>query len=258
MAERNVHRNILAVAAVLAAATVTQGQLTSQQAERIEAAIPREARVAPKKPRRVLIWNTPFMDKCPHKGYCVPQAEHAMKLLGAGYWGHPWNEEVGIKLDEPDHPLLAAFGGKDFRLAEEIFQFREPYSRRKLRVLLSLDTKTTNMAVPWIHRTDNDFGLAWVKQHGKGRVFYCAIGHRTEIWWNPKILQFYLDGIQFAAGDLSVDTTPSAKLGVEPGFTSLFNGRVPTCSFSLRTYGSAATKMQRSKIKNQNAAFQAF
>jgi hypothetical protein len=81
------------------------------------------------------------------------------------------------------------------------------------------------MTVPWIHRKDNDFALAWVKQHGKGRVFYCAFGHRTEIWWNPKILQFYLCGIQFATGDFSVDVTPSAKLNVEPGFTSLFNGR---------------------------------
>ena len=58
------------------------------------------------------------------------------ELLGMAYWGHPWNEEVGIKLEEPDHPLLAAFGGKDLRLAEEIFQLREPYSREKLRVLL--------------------------------------------------------------------------------------------------------------------------
>jgi type 1 glutamine amidotransferase len=322
MAIRSAFTNILAMAAILALAAVTHGQLTDQQAKRIRGAIPKMARVAPKKPRRVLIWNTPFMDKCPHKGYCVPQAEYAMKLLGertgafepvvsddvamylpenlknfdviimnnsngqwirpaekdmerlkahgsdrdavekllrrsllewvsqgggivayhhavggnthwpefhemlgAAYWGHPWNEQVGIKLDEPNHPLLAAFEGRNFRLAEEIFQFRDPYSREKLRVLLSLDTKTTNMAVPWIHRNDNDFGLAWVRQHGKGRVFYCAIGHRTEIWWNPKILQFYLDGIQFAAGDLSVDTTPSAKLNVEPGFISLFNGR---------------------------------
>lgn len=37
--------------------------------------------------------------------------------------------------------------------------------------------------------------------YGKGRVFYCAFGHRTEIWWNPTILRFYLDGIQFAVGD---------------------------------------------------------
>jgi type 1 glutamine amidotransferase len=301
---------------------VSLGQLTAQQAERIRAAIPEKAPVAAKKHRRVLIWNTPFMEKSPHKGYCIPQAEHAMKLLGeetgafepvisddvamylpenlkqfdavvinnsngpwirptekdmerlkaygsdrdtveqllrrsllewvrrgggivayhhavggnthwpefqellgAAYWGHPWHEEVGVKLDEPGHPLLAAFEGKDFRLTEEIFQFRDPYSREKLRVLLSLDTKTTNMTVPWIHRKDNDFALAWVKQHGKGRVFYCAFGHRTEIWWNPKILQFYLCGIQFATGDFSVDVTPSAKLNVEPGFTSLFNGR---------------------------------
>jgi type 1 glutamine amidotransferase len=129
------------------------------------------------------------------------------QLIGAGYWGHPWNEEVGVKLDEPDHPLLASFGGKDFRLTEEIFQFREPYSRKNLRVLLSLDTKTTNMTVPWIHRKDNDFALAWIRSYGKGRVFYSAFGHRTDIWWNKKILQFYLDGIQFAVGDLPADTT---------------------------------------------------
>jgi len=89
-------------------------------------------------------------------------------------------EKVGIKVDEPGHPLVAAFDGKRFRLHEEIFQFREPYSRESVRVLLSLDTASTNMGVKWIHRRDNDFALAWVKPHGKGRVFYTAIGHRTE------------------------------------------------------------------------------
>ena len=39
------------------------------------------------------------------------------ELIGAGYWGHPWNEKVGIKLDDPDHPLMATFQGKGFRLA---------------------------------------------------------------------------------------------------------------------------------------------
>ncbi len=294
---------------VVAVAAVCGAQLNEQQARRIEAAIPPKARVVPKEPRRVLIWNTPFMEQSPHKGYSIPQAEYAMRLLGertgafepvvsddvamylpenlarfdaivlnnssgpwirptpadmekfegrgadandiemllrkslldyvangggvvayhhaiggnnhwpqfqellgAGYWGHPWNEEVGIKLEEPNHPLLAAFGGRDFRLADEIFQYREPYSREKVRVLLSLDTARTNMTVPWIHRTDGDFALAWIKNQGKGRVFYGAIGHRTEIWWNPLVLSFYLDGIQFATGDLPADATPSARL----------------------------------------------
>lgn len=132
-------------------------------------------------------------------------------LLGAAFDGHPWNEEVGIRVDEPDHPLVAAFGGKSFRLAEEIFQYKAPYAREKVRVLLSLDTATTNMGVKWINRKDNDFALAWVKPHGRGRVFYTAIGHRTEHFWDPRILQFYLDGLQFATGDLGAPVNPVAK-----------------------------------------------
>ena len=296
---------IVCVALLLGVSSFSVGQVTKQQAERIKVSVPYKARVKPKKSRRVLVWNTPFMDKSPHKGYSIPQAEFAMKLLGektgafqpvvsdnvamylpenlkhfdaiimnnsngswirptekdmeklqsygsdqdtveqllrgsllewihngggivayhhaisgnthwsefqellgASYWGHPWNEEVGVELDEPDHSLVAAFEGKDFRLAEEIFQFRDPYSRDKLRVLLSIDTTTTNMGVQWIHRYDNDFALAWVRRYGNGRIFYCAFGHRTEIWWNPKILKFYLDAIQFATGDLEVPTAP--------------------------------------------------
>ncbi|HEX41924.1 MAG TPA: ThuA domain-containing protein, partial [Phycisphaerales bacterium] len=133
------------------------------------------------------------------------------EIIGASYWGHPWNEEVGIKLDEPNHPLLRAFGGENFRLTEEIFQFNDPYSRDKVRVLLSLDVPNTNMSVQWVYRKDNDFALAWVKPYGKGRVFYSAIGHRTEIWWNKPILRFYLDGIQFAMGDLDAPMDPLTK-----------------------------------------------
>jgi type 1 glutamine amidotransferase len=130
------------------------------------------------------------------------------EMLGATFWGHPWNEEVGVKVEEPNHPLVGAFGGKDFRLADEIFQYNEPYSREKLRVLLSLDTAKTNMGVKWINRKDKDFALAWVKSYGKGRVFYTSFGHRTELYWNQDLLRFYLDAIQFATGDLEAPTAP--------------------------------------------------
>ena len=149
------------------------------------------------------------------------------ELLGARMNGHPWNEEVGIKLDEPDHPLLAPFEGKDFRLHEETFQFRDPYSRDKVRVLMSLDTAKTNMTVPWIHRTDGDFALTWVKSEGKGRVFYTAIGHRTEHYWNPTLLKFYLGGVQFSTGDLEASTEIRTATNKTPeeGFVSLFDGK---------------------------------
>jgi len=102
-------------------------------------------------------------------------------------------------------------------------------------VLLSLDTKNTNMGVPWIHRTDGDFPQAWVKSYGQGRVFCTGFAHRTEHWWNPTLLQFLLDGIQFAAGDLEAPMSPrrsEASDAVEQpadgppeGFLSLFDGK---------------------------------
>ncbi len=139
------------------------------------------------------------------------------ELLGATFTGHPWNEEVAVLVEEPNHPLVAVFGGKDFRVADEIYQFGPPYDRKKLRVLLSLDTERTNMGVKWIQREDNDFAQAWVKSFGKGRVFYAGFGHRTEIWWNPGILQFYLDAIQFAVGDLEAHTAPRDSFPVHRG-----------------------------------------
>ena len=106
-------------------------------------------------------------------------------------------------MEEPGHPLVAAFGGKDFRLADEIYEFGPPYARHKLRVLLSLDTAKTNMKPKWgPQRKDGDFAQAWVKPYGKGRIFYIGFGHRSEIYSNPTLLRFYLDAIQYACGDI--------------------------------------------------------
>ena len=131
------------------------------------------------------------------------------ELVGGYFDGHPWHEKVAVKLDDPDHVLSSAFHGRDFMIVDEIYQFRDPYSRKRLKVLLSLDTDKTNMKKKNIHRTDGDFAVAWISRHGKGRVFYSSLGHREEIYWNPHVMQFYLDGIQFALGDLDADATPS-------------------------------------------------
>lgn len=135
-------------------------------------------------------------------------------VFGGFFTGHPWSMEVGVKVDDPGHPLCKAFGKKGFMVNDEIYQFNKgAYTRDELRILLSLDmSKTPDRG----QREDKDHAVAWVKTHGKGRVFYSSLGHRAEIFRSPALMQFYLDGIQFALGDLDVDTTPSAKLEEEP------------------------------------------
>jgi hypothetical protein len=137
------------------------------------------------------------------------------EMTGGYFDGHPWNEEVGIKIDDPASPITKAFGGEGFMVKDEIYQFGpgnagwEAYSRDRLHVLLSLDmTKTKDKG----KRADKDYAVAWIHDYGKGRAFYCSLGHYNEIFWTPKLLEFYLAGIQFALGDLKADTTPTAKV----------------------------------------------
>lgn len=53
------------------------------------------------------------------------------RMMGARLGGHPWNEEVGVLVEEPAHPLVAAFGGRGFRFHDELFQFAEPPYRSR-------------------------------------------------------------------------------------------------------------------------------
>ena len=334
------HRRLLRILpalSCLAFAAPAADQIPAHQARQIFEAAPAQPRVAPRKPRRVLIWNTPahLMERDPHKGYCIPYGAAALEAIGrktgafepvvsddlsaylpenlrrfdaivmnnsSGPWitptdadlarepfrkhgadkatvepvmrqslrdyltngggivslhyaiaanqhwpefaeilggkftGHPWNEEIGVTVEEPTHPLVAAFAGKEFRIADEIYEYGPPYDRARLRVLLSLDPARSNMGGQWISRQDNDFALAWVKSYGRGRVFNTSFGHRTELFWDPRVLAFYLDAIQFATGDLEAPTAPRPDRPVRhvpgsepvpglPGFVSLFNGR---------------------------------
>jgi hypothetical protein len=139
-------------------------------------------------------------------------------IVGARFDNHPWGagSTVVLRVEEPSHPLMAAFKEPFFIVTDEIYQVTVPYSRENLRVLLSIDparTKTTPEQKKNIHREDMDFAMTWIKSYGQGRVFYCALGHQHELFWNPIVLQHYLDGLQFVLGDLKADTTPSAKVG---------------------------------------------
>ncbi len=60
-------------------------------------------------------------------------------------------------------------------------------------------------------RKDGDFGLAWIRTHGEGRVFYTEFGHQKDVYRRPVILEHYLAGIQYALGDLQADATPNPK-----------------------------------------------
>jgi hypothetical protein len=126
------------------------------------------------------------------------------EMMG-GFYGSHILQEVIIKLEEPGHPLNACFERKPWRITDEIYIAREPYSRAKLRVLLSLDLG--QMPDPG-KRADKDYAVSWVRPYGQGRVFYTTLGHVAETYWDPLFLRHVLAGIQFATGDLPAEASP--------------------------------------------------
>jgi type 1 glutamine amidotransferase len=126
-------------------------------------------------------------------------------------------EKAWIKIDDPDSPLTVPFAGKEFLYMDEFFRFpTAPYSREKLHVLLSMDVQKTDMnqgrACQWpCTRPDHDYAVSWIRNYGKGRVFFAILGHQPTIFTTPPLADYFLRGIQFILGDLEADATPSAK-----------------------------------------------
>jgi type 1 glutamine amidotransferase len=135
------------------------------------------------------------------------------EMMGAFFVSHPWNEEVTLRIEESDHPVTAAFDTDSYVVADEIYQFGEPYSRDRQRVLISLDTAALDMEREGVQREDGDFAVCWIREEGEGRVFYSSLGHRFEIFTDPTILRHWLAGIQYALGDLEADATPLSRGG---------------------------------------------
>ncbi len=135
------------------------------------------------------------------------------QMMGGAFDGHPWTQKIPVKNADPKNAVNAAFDAKDLEINDEIYQFRVdtalPTDRKFLLVM-----DTANMPEKEVNkgkRKDGLYPISWISTFGKGRTFYCSLGHREEIYWNPAVLKHYLAGIQYATGDLEADATPTVK-----------------------------------------------
>lgn len=147
---------------------------------------------------------------------CHANWSNYLEAMGGIFDGHPWgaNSVVTLYNEEPDHPICNHIHTGD-QIKDEIYQYKddEHFTREKLRILLSLDLSGPNMKKGNMKREDNDYAVAWVRKYKGSRVFYSNLGHNNETFHNKMALQHFLNGIQFALGDLEADARPSAEVG---------------------------------------------
>jgi uncharacterized protein (TIGR03437 family) len=135
-------------------------------------------------------------------------------MIGGYFDGHPWAQEAAVDVEDPQNPMVMHLA-PSFRFTEEFYQFRA-FSRDQVRVLLALDTRSVDMTAAGVNRTDGDFALAWMRNYGKGRVFYSAFGHFPGSFQLPPIRTMLLKALLWLTGEIDADSTPRSGQSAPP------------------------------------------
>ncbi len=141
-----------------------------------------------------------------------------VEMIGGEFKQHGAQVEVDIINQDQQCPACRHLAGR-WPVFDEIYQFKN-FDRNKVHGLLTLDKHPND-------QTPGDYPIAWIKEYGKGRVFYTALGHREDVWdatWkdgkgerknSPEVAKAYqqhiLGGIKWTLGLEQGDLTPQTK-----------------------------------------------
>lgn len=132
------------------------------------------------------------------------------EMVGAYFDLHPWNTfEAPVIVEDSAHPASAHLP-KAFKTLDEIYQ-PKAFSRDKVRVLMRLDESKIDLTNKNVRRTDKDFAVTWVRNYGKGRVFYSTFGHTFESWERPDMQRMWLEAVKWAMGMTEGEATPRPR-----------------------------------------------
>lgn len=119
------------------------------------------------------------------------------EMIGGFFINHPWGVfDAPVVNERPDSSIVKHLP-KEFLMRDEMYQYKEPYAREKVDVLLRLDARHLDLANKNVQRTDGDFPIAWTKNYGKGRVFSSSLGHSDAAWDDPRVQTMYLEAIKW-------------------------------------------------------------
>ncbi len=134
-------------------------------------------------------------------------------MLGGEFLTHQSQQKAMMKVVDPKFPGMAGLGD-GFEMKEEWYAFCK--FAPDLHVLLVQETGA--MHDPAYQRPP--YPATWARLQEKGRVFYTSMGHREDVWTNPKFQQVLLGGINWALKNAEADVTANIAQ-VTPGANEL-------------------------------------
>ena len=131
--------------------------------------------------------------------YCFHNSTNYIALVGAQFRRHTtgvFKETIVIS----DHPVMK--GLSPIESWDETYVHTRHNTNRL--VLAERRYSGTNSMTANLGNTDQSDGAepwTWVREHGKGRVFYTAWGHDQRTWSNPGFQALVENGIRWAAAN---------------------------------------------------------
>jgi uncharacterized protein len=136
-----------------------------------------------------------------------------LRMLGGEFITHgssPRLQTTNIIVNDPKFPGLEGVASP-FTFNDEWYSLKD--FRTDLHVILTLDTK--GMSGKPYERPP--YPMTWARMEGKGRVFYTAIGDRSENWSNDLFLNLLGGGIRWAIHDVNASLDHNLTQ-VAPGY----------------------------------------
>jgi len=139
-----------------------------------------------------------------------------IQMIGGEFIAHGAQQEATIEVVDPKFPGLAkGFGdSKSFQITDEWYALKN--MPEDLHVILV--QKTEGMKGPMYNRPD--YPSTWARKFGDGRVFYTSMGHREDVWTNPKYQGLLLGALAWTTGLADADVKPNIK-DVTPDYDKL-------------------------------------
>jgi uncharacterized protein len=137
-----------------------------------------------------------------------------VQMIGGEFAGHGRNQEVvTIEVADPHFPGLEKGFGESgqFTIQDEWYSLKN--LPEDLHVIMVQVTK--GMQGPMYHRPN--YPMTWARSFGKGRVFYTSMGHRPDVWENPKYQGLLIGALAWATGKVDANIEPNIKQ-VTPGY----------------------------------------
>lgn len=133
-----------------------------------------------------------------HGGMCDSFRDSTeWQWMTGGQWvAHPGNDgtKYKIRIKDPDHEITR--GLHDFDVAsEQYYMHIDPSSK----VLATTTFPTPGVEGPHVPNGFFEMPQVWTRYHGKGRVFYNALGHHADVFDIPEALEIMRRGFLWAA-----------------------------------------------------------